>query len=168
MEGALGEHVECSVWRPFISLRCTRSCSKNTGRDLHEFVFAPLLSHFGIHELEFSYDDAYAYEQINAFLRAGTRFSDDELMETVEGRITKAGDVYILTMVDELCMESEKMSWIRKSRVEKMKWEKWVIFPVRFNAQETILFGFLKGTQLTGEIPTGETGSCKCLEGDKL
>lgn len=75
------------------------------------------------------------------FLRPGIPYSADHLAakiaNVIDGQVTKAGDFYVLTVVDELSIESGKIGWrMRKTRVEKMKQEKWTMIPVRFDARE--------------------------------
>ncbi|KAF8827058.1 hypothetical protein HHX47_DHR5000531 [Lentinula edodes] len=59
------------------------------------------------------------------------------MAEVLEGRATRKGDVYVLTVVDEMNMGSSKISWrMRRSRADKMKKEKWTMVPIRFDARE--------------------------------
>lgn len=79
------------------------------------------------------------------FVRLPSRFSGDELAQKiadiVEGKVTKAGDLYILTMVDEIYARG--IVWrMRKSRFEKMRRENWVLIPVRYDSQEAGLLCF--------------------------
>lgn len=75
------------------------------------------------------------------FMRPGLRFSADQLAarmgDVVEGRLTKPGEMYVLSLFDECCMRSGKIGWrMRRDRVSKMKKEKWVMVPIRFDARE--------------------------------
>ncbi|GAW05069.1 hypothetical protein LENED_006903 [Lentinula edodes] len=59
------------------------------------------------------------------------------MAEVLEGWATRKGDVYVLTVVDEMNMGSSKISWrMRRSRADKMKKEKWTMVPIRFDARE--------------------------------
>ncbi|KAF5371689.1 hypothetical protein D9758_003390 [Tetrapyrgos nigripes] len=64
-----------------------------------------------------------------------------KMNEVVEGKLTKKGQIYVQTIVEQCDMRSGKVVWkMRKSRFEKMKREGWTVEPIRNDIQQTAAY----------------------------
>jgi hypothetical protein len=58
--------------------------------------------------------------------------------DIIEGKLTKKGQIYIQSIVEQCDMRSGKVIWMmRKSRFEQMKREGWTLELIRYDLQET-------------------------------